>query len=522
MKRALPASARELRVNVERSADAIASAAQVALTALHEISAADAATHGVDLRSIEASARKVYATVHQQLTSQHFSQCRDAATDELQRIRHDLRGMLQNILLRCEILTETPDLPAVIADEIGPLQAHARACVTALNESRTSAGDESDVTPHAEPVVARPQAPVLSLHHAKILIADDDRDSCEILGRFLRRLGYEVGFAHDGAEAITAAASEEFDLILLDLVMPNGNGFDVLSALQARGILRHIPVILISGHDGDGHAIQGLELGAEDFLTRPVDLQLLRARVQSSLERQRLRERELGQHFTPTLARHLLRHPEVLATGRRCDVSVLFCDIVGFSAVSAALGPEPTIAWVGEVLAAMSECVMAEEGVLVDYTGDQLMALWGAPYQQPDHAARACRCATAMLAAIPVLDDVWRSSIGAATAVTIGVNSGSAFVGNIGTPQKFKFGALGNTVNVASRVQSANKYLRTSALITHATRELWKEAPSLHRIARAQLHDIPDPVDLYQLTRIGESPMAPVLDREEVITLPGK
>ncbi|MEZ5429730.1 MAG: adenylate/guanylate cyclase domain-containing protein [Verrucomicrobiales bacterium] len=127
--------------------------------------------------------------------------------------------------------------------------------------------------------------------------------------------------------------------------------------------------------------------------------------------------------------------------------------MVGFSRVSERLGPEATLKWLSQVLGVMSACVMDEEGVLVDYTGDQIMALWGAPKDQPDHASRACRSALAMLASLPALDAAWRSVIRDFTEVSIGISTGEAYVGNVGTERKFKYGALGNTVNLGSRVQ---------------------------------------------------------------------
>ena len=136
----------------------------------------------------------------------------------------------------------------------------------------------------------------------------------------------------------------------------------------------------------------------------------------------------------------------------------------------------------------------------IHFDGDELMAMWGAPSNQPDHADRACRCALAMRAALPDLNETWQDIIGEPTDVSIGVNSGDALVGNIGTPQKFKFGALGNTVNLASRVQSATKYVRCRTLITGRTRNIIKaEGYHLRRLGKVRVNNIEEPVELHEL-----------------------
>src|SRR5262249_50804709 len=144
------------------------------------------------------------------------------------------------------------------------------------------------------------------------------------------------------------------------------------------------------------------------------------------------------QFFTPELARYLAERPGML-DGRDVEVTVLFADVRGFSAVSEKLGPAGTMEWIRDVLGALSVCVRDEGGVLVDYIGDELMARWGAPGEQPDHAAGACRAALAMRARVPVLNERWQPKVGEPLGVGIGIHTGTARVGNVGTPQKFKY-----------------------------------------------------------------------------------
>jgi adenylate cyclase len=211
---------------------------------------------------------------------------------------------------------------------------------------------------------------------------------------------------------------------------------------------------------------------------------------------------QFEQFFTPRLARLLDEHPELLE-GKDAEVTVLFCDVRGFSAASEVLGPRKTFEWISDVMNALSKCVLEEEGVLVDYIGDELIAMWGAPDQQPDHGRRACRAALDMAQSLERLNAKWQPVLGAAMDIGIGINSGPARVGNTGSTVKFKYGPLGNTVNLASRVQGASKYLKTRLLITKATRALLDDAFCVRRLCDVRVVNISEAVGLYELVHTG-------------------
>ena len=281
--------------------------------------------------------------------------------------------------------------------------------------------------------------------------------------------------------------------------MPGLNGYQVLRELKASDRMRHTPVMLVSALDGIHDMVPCIELGAEDFLTKPVDLSMFRARVNACLEKKRLREREFGQFFTPELARYYVRHPELLKQGREAEVTVMFCDIRGFSKISEQLGPSETVEWVSDVMAALSDSVIKYRGVLVDYIGDELMAMWGAPEEQPDHAELSCQAAIEMLTRLPELSDRWESVTGHPTRVGIGLNTGLAQVGNTGSHRKFKYGPLGNTVNIASRVQGATKYLQTGLVVTGTTWQQMGQQFATRRLCKARVVNIEQPIDLYEV-----------------------
>jgi len=210
------------------------------------------------------------------------------------------------------------------------------------------------------------------------------------------------------------------------------------------------------------------------------------------------RKVQFEQFFSSELAAELEAQPDLLA-GRDTEVTVLFCDIRGFSRVSERLGPTQTMEWIGGVLSALSDEVVATGGVLVDYVGDELLAMWGAPQAQPDHAARACRAARAMVRQAGPINARWGPLVGAATGFGVGVNSAVARVGNIGSTRKFKYGPLGNGVNLGSRVQGATKYLRVPMLVTGATRRLVGEEFLARRLCSVRVVNIAEPVELHEL-----------------------
>lgn len=211
---------------------------------------------------------------------------------------------------------------------------------------------------------------------------------------------------------------------------------------------------------------------------------------------------QFEQFFTPQLAQQLSRLPD-WDKGREAHVTALFSDIRGFSRISEKLDPAVTVLWIQDVLGMLSDCVLRNGGVLVDYIGDALMAIWGAPEEQPDHAARACMAALEMQACLPILNKRWEQRVGEKTELSIGMNSGLAQVGNTGSKRKFKYGALGSNVNLASRIQGATKYLKTFMLMTEATQKLLPPTFCTRRIAEIRPNNFEASVRIHELIAPG-------------------
>ena len=234
-------------------------------------------------------------------------------------------------------------------------------------------------------------------------------------------------------------------------------------------------------------------------------LEVIAGAVASGLARQReesLRA-SMTQFFSPSVTDRLQQDDNLLL-GRDAEVTVLFCDIRGFSAISERVGPGGTIQWINDVLTELSQCVLDTDGVLVDYVGDELMAMWGAPAEQPDHSARACTAALQMLGKIDLLRERWSDITPDRFGFGIGINTGPARVGNTGSKLKFKYGPLGNVVNVASRIQGMTKHFGVPALVSGTTHQAimnLNASPETNTFGFRQLADV-RPLGVQEIVRL--------------------
>lgn len=460
---------------------------------------------------IGEAANGFFSAAESELTAEGFDPNSDHEAASFREVRHDLRNRLNHLTGPAQLLRR--QLKAARWQPLlDSLQEGLDSCLQAidqygLQESGYIQVLDSSVEERLETedgdAVLEPRLLRTAVEPASILVADDEAEIREFLSEVLTGEGHEITQAVDGAEALRMAQEGDFDLVLLDLGLPKLSGFEVLEKLESSGLLHHLPVIVVTGRRKVQDAVRCIEHGADDFLTKPVQLELLHARVNSCLERKRLREAEFKQFFPPQLARQFARHPNLRdMEGKFAEVTLLFCDIRGFSSITERLGPGDTVRWLRAVMGDLSGIVIDNGGVLVDYAGDELMAMWGAPAEIPDHAERACLTAVEMLRRLPQLNDIWFDIIGARTNFGIGINSGRALVGNIGTDRKFKYGPLGNAVNLASRVQGVNKRLQTNLLITGATKDALSESAfpgCIRHVCKVKVINIDEPVHLYEI-----------------------
>ena len=246
---------------------------------------------------------------------------------------------------------------------------------------------------------------------------------------------------------------------------------------------------------GIGLGIGSLEAQVVQLLASAVGAGL--ARLQQEAEASRLRV-QFEQFFTPDLANELQRNPRLL-DGQERTITVMFTDIRGFSRLSERMSPRETCRLVHEVMTAITTHVRAQEGVVVDYSGDGMMAMWNAPTEQAEHAARACRAARAIQAALPRVASEWRDHLGGKLNVGVGIHTGPVLVGNTGSRHKFAYGPMGPGVNLAARIEGATKSLGIPTLITGATRALLSGNFATRRLCTVQFSGIADPVELHEL-----------------------
>ncbi len=412
------------------------------------------------------------------------------------RVRHDLLNVLNRILGYTQLLLEAePEkLPASWPQELERILQLARECERAV---------QTRLTPPAEPARAAlavgPVEVTQVVTPGLLLVVDDEADNRATLSRALRALGHRVEEAADGQTALQLIQQRHIDLVLLDIRMPGMDGYEVLRRIRSDPRRLHLPVMMISGLDESAHTVHCIQAGAEDFLPKPVDHVLLRARVNSLLHRRQLRVRELEQFFPAEVAWQLIDQPELLQQGQETDISVLFCDIRNYSGISRRLGPAATIKWVSAVMEALTSCVIDSHGVVVDFAGDELFAMWGAPAKQPDHAVMACQTGLKLLGLREHLNREWKERIQAEIAFGVGINSGVAWVGNSGTKRKFKYGPSGDTVNLGSRVQGATKYLKAPLIISEETRKRIGDRFATRRLGKVRVVNLNEPVELYEL-----------------------
>jgi adenylate cyclase len=290
--------------------------------------------------------------------------------------------------------------------------------------------------------------------------------------------------------------------------------FRSVDTVPSSGSLMNVEAVVASPIlDNEGRIVGAVygqrtrSVGSEGSGIRPLEaqlVQLLAAAVGAGLARQQqeaeaTRSRvQFEQFFSSALAQELARDPALLE-GRDTVVTVMFSDIRGFSGLSEQLGPAETCRLVADIMERLTTRITQHAGVLVDYVGDGLIAMWNAPAEQPRHAELAAEAALAMLDELPRLNETWAATLRRPLGLGIGLNTGVARVGNIGSPRRFKYGPLGHTVNLASRVESVTKHLGVPILVSGSTRELLADRFATRRICRARVVGIAQPVDLFEL-----------------------
>jgi class 3 adenylate cyclase/CheY-like chemotaxis protein len=420
-----------------------------------------------DLEKIHTAGRDLLARFHELL---HPTGEVIAELDTLRLLRHELRTPLTHIIGYCELWlgdAEAFFLDSFLTD-LRDLHGLGKQMLTRLDEivRLVERGGDTDSTRDAEPVESMPRPcgarPSKRGETGAVLVVDDNAHNRDLLSRFLRREGHTVSCAADARQAMTMIASQLFDLILLDILMPDSDGVQTLAQIKADERYRHLPVIMISAFDEMDIAVRCIEMGAEDYLPKPFNPVLLKARVSAGLEKKRLRDREVL--FVQQIQQEQKRSDELLhvifpdeivrelkttsiVRPRRFDnVAVLFCDIADFTPFCDGHEPEEVVRHLQELIEIWERIAMRHHVEKIKTIGDAFMAAAGLLERPIDHPVLHCvRCGLEMIEATRSLPLPW--------AVRVGIHFGPVVAGVIGC-RHYLFDLWGDTVNTAARMES--------------------------------------------------------------------
>ncbi len=358
----------------------------------------------------------------------------------------------------------------------------------------------------------------------RILVADDNPMNLDILETRLRAHGYEVVSAADGEAALALAREAAPDLILLDVMMPKLDGFEVCRRLRADPTLPFVPVILVTAKADSKDIVAGLEAGGDEYLTKPVDQAALVARLKSMLRikglhdtvqelnrtlEQRVAEQvgqlerlsRLKRFFSPQLAELIVAGgaEDPLRTHRR-EVTVVFLDLRGFTAFAETAEPEEVMGVLREYHAEMGALILAHEGTLERFTGDGMMVFFNDPVPVPDAAARAVRMAVAMRDRVTALTARWRK-LGYELHFGVGIAQGYATIGAIGFEGRSDYGAIGTVTNLAARLcgDAGPGQILISRRVLAAVEELVRAEP----VGELTLKGFLKPVPAFNVVTLG-------------------
>ena len=334
---------------------------------------------------------------------------------------------------------------------------------------------------------------------ARLLVVDDNKVNRLLLIRALELQGHHGVGAENGRVALEMLEREPFDLMLLDIAMPEMDGFQVLEQLLANSRLRDLPVIVTSAVEGMDSVVRCIELGADDYLHKPVNPVLLKARLNSSLEKKRLRDAQkaLVRRFATAEVAEDLQQSGFALGGKHVRATVMFADIRGFTALSESQPPDETIELLNTYYTLMFDAISSHGGVVNQMIGDGLMAIFGAPQPLTDAAASAVLAARDMIEMIDLFN-VERAAEGKAPiAIGIGIASGELIAGYTGTQQRATYTCVGDTVNLAARLEAQTKVALRPILIDGETRANLPAATKVEPLGAVTLKGLAAPVDLF-------------------------
>jgi len=319
-----------------------------------------------------------------------------------------------------------------------------------------------------------PAAPPARLAY-RVLVVDDDPDMVAFLARLLRKEGLTVETAVDGAEALARVSATSPDLVLLDVMMPGESGFDICRQLKGDEATALIPVVLVTSLEDSESRVRGIEAGADDFLSKPVKREELIARVKTlrrlhdtrkELESRRLaaevqRKEAIRKAFSRYISPHLADRIADAAgeqgdpfqgRAQRTQVVALFADLRGFTRLTEQNEVGSVVGMLNEYFGVLTEAAYQHDGTIFNMAGDSLLVGFNVPFPQPDAAERAWRTALGMVGRFAPVAAAWQRRHGLELGVGVGICTGEAIIGNVGSEHYASYTIIGNPVNTAARL----------------------------------------------------------------------
>jgi adenylate cyclase len=451
-------------------------------------------------------------------------------TESVAQLRHDARTCLTQIIGYSELLQEEAggrgDAPFV--QDLGRIEAAGRRLLALINERAEAlfadvpAPEEPEPPGRDErPLAARGALPVESPESGPrtVLVVDDSEQNREMLSRRLQSRGYTVLTAEDGYRALELIRARPPDLVVLDIMMPDLSGLELLQCVRQAHSMSELPVIIATARDRSQDTVDALRLGANDYVTKPLDFPVVLARVQTQLFLKRANEevrrlaRELerrnqfiqktfGRYLSDEVVSQLLETPGGLRLGgEKRVVTILLADLRGFTAVAERLAPEQVVAVINNYLGVMADVITRYQGTIDEILGDAVLALFGAPVSRPDDARRAVACAIAMQQAMRRVNADNRRQGLPEVQMGIGLSTGEVVVGNLGSQKRTKYGVVGSPVNLAGRIESytvGGQVLASETTLRDAGADVLVEGQ-----LTLEAKGVKEPVTVYSLRGIG-------------------
>jgi len=305
-----------------------------------------------------------------------------------------------------------------------------------------------------------------------ILAVDDDALNRGVIERIVARKGHKVTLAAGGKEALQKISEESFDLVLLDIMMPDIDGVEVLRNIRQKYSMSALPVIMVSALDDSDKVVELLELGANDYITKPIDAKVLQARLKTQLSvvtahkkicalsedakrRNKLLLNLFGRYVTEDVAHNLVSSPRASLIGSELrEVTLLFVDIRGFSEVSERLPPEKVVAMLNNFYDVMIDVVQEFNGTIDKLMGDEMLVTFGVPKARDNDIERALACALSMQLAVAEINERNVAQRLPEIKVGIGVNTGEVMVGNVGSSKHASYSVVGKEVNLTASIEA--------------------------------------------------------------------